>query len=144
MQHDQERTRYLNSVIESIQGTLGDAFLGFYLYGSLARDAFIPGQSDADALACTDNIRRWAEREVYTEFAANGVLNACRAWQYVDEGRLTSKDEGGEWALAHGGDRDVIEAALARYRSEDQPLPSAVALRRFFAFVLDLLEAAVP
>ncbi len=59
----------------------------------------------------------WARREpgVATEYL---VLNACRAWQFVDTGALTSKVTGGEWALDHGADRATVEPALARQRAE--------------------------
>lgn len=90
--------------------------------------------------ACSDNVRRWAARDVFSD-ASSGVLNACRAWQYLEEGTLGSKVGGGQWALAQGGHRDLIQAALARHRGEQRPFPPDAEVKRFFQTVLALLEA---
>ncbi len=61
---------------------------------------------------------RLAENPVYA------ILNACRVYSYVREGRIASKAEGGEWALGRpeneltGSERDAILQALAVYRGE--------------------------
>ena len=91
--------------------------------------------------ACIENVRLWAERDVFSD-PASGVLNACRAGQYLEEGKLSSKPEGGQWALTRGGERDLIESALARYRGEESRFPSDAEVKRFFQGVLNQLEAA--
>ncbi len=57
-------------------------------------------------------LERLAENPTYA------ILNMCRTLAYLREGRILSKAEGGEWALAHlaEGLRPPIEAALAIYR----------------------------
>lgn len=44
------------------------------------------------------------------------VLNSCRAWRYLEEGELSSKEAGGEWALDRLSDPRPVEAALAQRR----------------------------
>lgn len=249
-QHD-GIARYLDRVIDYLRSLLRDQFVGFYVYGSLTTDAFMPGRSDIDVLgivvrsmtdqlrtqvhdgiadlvlppvirgldlsiacsatawnaheqacwelmlqvgrreneqytrdrercdprlpldfalvrqqgaalvgppidevagpmppglvlgACAEDIRRWAARDVFVD-GASGVLNTCRAWQYLEEGTLGSKVEGGQWALARGGDRDLIEAALARHRGEEHRLLPDAGIKRFCQAVLGRLEAAGP
>jgi streptomycin 3"-adenylyltransferase len=48
------------------------------------------------------------------------VLNACRVRAFLAEGLILSKDEGGEWALAHLAERHaaVIGQALRIYRGD--------------------------
>jgi Domain of unknown function (DUF4111) len=42
---------------------------------------------------------------------AYAVLNACRAWRYLEQGDLVSKVAGGDWLL-HGEHRHVVQRAL--------------------------------
>ena len=51
--------------------------------------------------------------------ARYAILNACRAWAFAEEGRLLSKVEGGEWAIARGFQPAAVVAALAAQRGED-------------------------
>ena len=48
------------------------------------------------------------------------VLNACRAYPYLQDGKILSKDAGGFWGLAHLPDQyhPLICQALALYRGE--------------------------
>jgi hypothetical protein len=46
---------------------------------------------------------------------ANTVLNACRAWLYVETDTWASKREAGRWAVAAGIEPALVEAALARH-----------------------------
>ena len=93
--------------------------------------------------ACTENVRVWAGRDAFRD-PASGVLNACRAWQYLEGGTLGSKVEGGQWALGRGGHRHLLDAALAQHRGEEHRLPPDAEIKRFFQTVLGLLEAAGP
>ncbi len=71
------------------------------------------------------------------------VLNACRAWRYLDEGVLCSKIDGGQWARRRVQDPQIIDAALARQRlPSDAPLDQAVA-GAFVRRVRDLLAGGV-
>jgi hypothetical protein len=58
--------------------------------------------------------------------APNRVLNDCRAWRWLATGRWSSKSEAAAWAITAGGDRSLIEHALAlRGGVRDDPLPPA-------------------
>ncbi len=49
------------------------------------------------------------------------VLNACRILAFAQAGLILSKDEGGQWGLAHLPTElhPVIKHALALYRGEE-------------------------
>jgi hypothetical protein len=53
------------------------------------------------------------------------VLNACRAWRFVETDVLGSKLEGAAWARVHWPDTQVIDAAVALRRGEDATLDEA-------------------
>lgn len=56
--------------------------------------------------------------------APNRVLNACRAWRWVETGSWSSKTEAAAWAIEAGGDEALIRLALAlRLGEADRPLP---------------------
>ncbi len=58
----------------------------------------------------------------------NTVLNACRAWLFLAEGRWASKDEGAAWALEREPGLAVVADAVAVRRGErDGPLDAAAA-----------------
>lgn len=61
------------------------------------------------------------------------VLNLCRVKAYMDDGIITSKQEGGEWALNHSNDEDkkVIEQALAEYKDGGKKAWNPDELTRF-------------
>jgi hypothetical protein len=82
----------------------------------------------------------WALEHAPLEYQ---VLNACRAWRYLDEGVLCSKIDGGQWARRRVQDPQIIDAALARQRlTSDAPLDQAVA-GAFVRRVRDLLAGRV-
>jgi hypothetical protein len=45
--------------------------------------------------------------------SANRVLNACRAWCWIETGRWRSKSAAATWAIEAGGDAELIGHALA-------------------------------
>jgi streptomycin 3"-adenylyltransferase len=60
--------------------------------------------------------------------AGYAVLNACRALRFAREGVLSSKPEGGAWAIEQGvGDRATIEAALRRQAGADEDVDASAA-----------------
>jgi predicted nucleotidyltransferase len=82
---------------------------------------------------------RWAERRL-AENPAYAVLNACRVWAYVQNGRICSKTEGASWALRALPEKHhpVIKAALGNCRGRAagrHDLPAAEA-RRLVNFAL--------
>lgn len=77
--------------------------------------------------------------------APNRVLNACRAWHWLETGRWSSKSEAARWAIEAGGDEGLISLALARRRGDtDRPL-SRASVASFAAGVEErLLASSVP
>ena len=64
------------------------------------------------------------------------ILNACRIYAYVREGRICSKDEGGAWAasILPGEFRETVGRALGIYRGDKPGGPfEAATLERFAA-----------
>lgn len=60
----------------------------------------------------------------HDEAAPNRVLNACRAWRWLETGSWSSKTEAASWAIEAGGDEALIRLALARRRGQtNRPLP---------------------
>jgi Aminoglycoside adenylyltransferase, C-terminal domain len=70
------------------------------------------------------------------------VLNACRAWRFVELDVLGTKLEGAEWARARWPDTDVIDASVALRRGEDAALDEA-AVDGLLETVEGLLREAV-
>lgn len=68
------------------------------------------------------------------------VLNACRAWRYVDEGVLCSKTVGGEWARERVDDPSTIDVALRHRRGLSDAHPNPATARDFLLDALQQLE----
>lgn len=78
---------------------------------------------DADVIEALRASSAWHER--HDAGAPNQVLNACRAWRWLETRRWSSKAEAAAWAIAAGGDRALIRLALERRRgATDAPLPA--------------------
>jgi hypothetical protein len=71
----------------------------------------------------------------------NRVLNACRAWAWLEERRWPSKTEAAAWAIAAGGDASLIELALARRRGDASESLPTDAVARLTDMVRRRLEA---
>jgi hypothetical protein len=65
--------------------------------------------------------------------APNRVLNACRAWRWIEQRRWWSKTEAAEWAVAAGGDAELIRLAMARRRGETRTTLPADRVEAFSA-----------
>jgi predicted nucleotidyltransferase len=95
---------------------------GRVLLGPLIAEVFPPVPRE-HYLASIRSDLVWA-RERLAENPVYGILNACRVYCCVREGRIASKAEGGEWVLERLGkelterERDVIGQALAVYRGK--------------------------
>jgi streptomycin 3"-adenylyltransferase len=61
------------------------------------------------------------------------VLNLCRVRAYLEAGLITSKREGGEWALLHATpfQASIIRQALAEYTKSQKQEWNQQALQRF-------------
>jgi hypothetical protein len=98
---------------------------GRALVGPEARAIFAPVPATWLRAACLEDVRIWAGRDMFHD-PASGVLNACRAWRYAEEGVLATKLEGGIWACSRVAQPSLIEAALAQRRGlAGQALPDA-------------------
>jgi len=64
---------------------------------------------------------QWAEQHASPTYQ---VLNACRAWRYLEDGVLCSKLEGAVWAKDRVTDPSVIEAAIRHRRGLTKVNPS--------------------
>ena len=71
------------------------------------------------------------------------VLNACRAWRFLEEDVLTSKLAGGEWARKRVEEPAAIDAATRNRRAETDAQPEPMWARSFVQTVLDRLEQRV-
>jgi streptomycin 3"-adenylyltransferase len=85
---------------------------GVALVGPEPGEVFAPLPAAWVLAACAEELRKWAARRRYEDLAS-GVLNACRAWRYAEEGVLSSKAGGGAWARPRSASPQLIDAALA-------------------------------
>jgi hypothetical protein len=69
------------------------------------------------------------------------VLNAARAWRFLEENMICSKSEGGEWARTRH-DPSVIDAALAHRRGNTDAHPNQHEAARFVRRIERRLAAA--
>jgi 8-oxo-dGTP pyrophosphatase MutT (NUDIX family) len=109
---------------------------GRALLGPPAERVFpaIPREMLLDAL-CTE--LAWARENASP---SDQVLNACRAWRYVDEGVLGSKTAGGEWARERVDDLSLIDAALRHRKGLTDSHPDPDAARVVLLDALQSLE----
>lgn len=105
--------------------------------GSIA--GAVPDRAVLEALQASQ-----AWHAAHDTLAPNRVLNDCRAWRWTALRRWASKAEAAAWAIAAGGDRELIERALALRRGEAVgPLPRD-RVERFAARVAREVERAAP
>jgi hypothetical protein len=91
-------------------------------------------------LECMLGDLRWSLDHATTAYQ---VLNACRVLRFLDDGTARSKRSGGEWALARGGDRSIIEAAVAHHDGGGEA-PDPAAAARLVRTAIGRLEATIP
>ncbi|MCB9839264.1 DUF4111 domain-containing protein [Candidatus Nomurabacteria bacterium] len=70
------------------------------------------------------------------------VLNLCRVWAYKDSKLITSKQEGGEWALKHGNSsqKHTINKALKEYKGQQPAVWDRQELDEFGRELSDILN----
>ena len=83
-----------------------------------------------------------AWHRIHEKATLYSVLNACRAWRFVDEGVLGSKLEGAAWARERWPDTDVIDAAVALRRGKDAAALAGSAVDDLLSAVLVRLAKA--
>lgn len=64
----------------------------------------------------------WAEQHASSAYQ---VLNACRAWRFLEENVICSKTEGAEWARPRVADPSVIDQALEHRRGSTDAYPDS-------------------
>lgn len=76
-------------------------------------------------------------RDTIADNPVYGVLNLARVWRHLEEGALSSKEEGGVWALDRvpSNLRSVVAHALAEYRGLPHRPSSRSHLENYAAFV---------
>lgn len=75
-----------------------------------------------------------------------GVLNLCRVLDFIHDGRITSKSEGGQWAVRHlpAAFVPLAQAALDAYAQADQlPLANGEQLYAFAAYAAREIDRAL-
>ena len=115
---------------------------GIALVGPAPGAVFAPIPTAWVLEACAEELRVWAARRHY-ESPTSGVLNACRAWRYAEEGVLASKVEGGEWARPRTARSALIDAALAFRRGETDVAMPDRDVNAFVRRALQRVEAAI-
>jgi streptomycin 3"-adenylyltransferase len=81
-------------------------------------------------------------REQITDNPVYAVLNFCRIYGYLREGRIDSKDEAGVWALDHlpSDYHALISAALDSYRHDTQHPFDPTVLNTFAEYVFNAIQ----
>jgi streptomycin 3"-adenylyltransferase len=74
---------------------------------------------------------------------ATTILNACRAVQYAETGQLTSKFEGGHWAIEHRHRPMLVQYALRVHRNKPKMVPTAEHAKWFVDWANERLNAAL-
>lgn len=75
---------YLEAVMQAARGVLGTEFVGAYMAGSLALDAFHPGRSDIDiALVCRDPLSEAVKRELIARLRHRALPCPARGVELV-------------------------------------------------------------
>jgi hypothetical protein len=116
---------------------------GVVLYGQPIKSVFpnIPSAHYRDSIV--GDVHWLLKRDLH--YRPYGILNMCRVLQFLKTGAVSSKAEGGTWALANVAENyhAVIGAALANYR-DDTPLPeNKAAYDSFAAYTAQQIEDSV-
>jgi len=104
-------------------------------------DEVIPDVPRQDYL---DSISRDA-KEILANISSNpvyNVLNLCRVWAYKKDGLVTSKLEGGEWAieLASATQKAIINQALDEYKNNIKKQWDSNSLNQFGSEISQIFE----
>ena len=135
------RERYQNDTFDYAQENLVDGDLAAHLTIIKARGIALYGQP-IDAVFPDIPKQHYIAsiladaREILEDMGSNPVYNAlnlCRVRAFLEAGLITSKREGGEWALQHATpfQASIIQQALAEYTSSRKQEWNQPALQRF-------------
>lgn len=114
----------------------GETLLGLPPY-----DVFPPGRRSLLLKMCERELR-WIEENFTRATLQSSVLQACRAWRFLEEDILCSKIAGGEWALVRLESKEKkmvasINLKLAVSSSALDPASVLSFVRRTRAMLLD-------
>ncbi len=101
------------------------------IFGTVSRHTILEAMAASDA---------W--HAVHDRVAPNRVLNACRAWCWVETCSWRSKTAAASWAIDAGGDAALIRRALALRADRADPL-AGDRVDRLAAGVLEIIEVAM-
>ena len=107
------------------------------LCGAPVRDLVGPVPDGAVLRALRDSLR-WHRTAGGT--GPDAVLNACRAWHWLEHGEWLSKTAAGEWTCRRTGTPAVVRAAVAARRAGNDADLDARAVTRFAEEVLGRVE----
>ena len=111
---------------------------GVRLAGPSASDVFPEVPRDLMLRALREELQ-WAIAHGSPSYQ---VLNAARAWRFLEEGVICSKTEGGRWARTRVSDPSPIEIALKHRRGMSNDHPNAEQARLLVDDVCRRLDAS--
>jgi predicted nucleotidyltransferase len=143
------KERYRNDTVDYSKDDLVDGDLAAHFTITKARGLVLSGKAidavfpDIPEQHYTASILADAS-EILSNMGSNpvyNVLNLCRVKAFLEAGFITSKREGGEWALLHATpfQADIIGQALAEYTNSQKQEWDQRALQRFGQEMSELL-----
>jgi len=118
---------------------------GHALFGPEAEALFAPVPRPLLLNALID-VLTWHQGKILDPFHDPGgqysVLNACRAWQYAEESRLSSKTDGALWLLSKEPQHSLVRHAVALRRGERSEPLDAGEIQRFLVRVTDMIKVS--
>jgi hypothetical protein len=148
------RERYANGVVDlEEQRCDGDLAMhcitirerGICLYGKPIPEV-IPQIPAEIRIAFIGYDLKWIEERIDTLPISYIVLNPCRAFAFLTEGKYMSKKEGGEWALSHlpANFSGIIQSALDSYASPHaNTRPETGVLKEFLDYAKKELQKII-
>lgn len=118
---------------------------GRALFGPPPREAFAEG-GRARLLEIVERALEWHRPRLldplHDPLGQNSVLNAARAWRYVEDGTLVSKTQGGRWMAKKPPYGELAARALAIRNGGSDGALDASEIDALLAYVIDELRVA--
>jgi hypothetical protein len=139
---------FLTNCHGALQSLLGARLTGFYLYGSLAMDEFVPGQSDLDVLAVVSNGLRDDERaRLRTDLAGISLPSTARGLDLcvgaVSVVSQTSVEDGWEAMIQVSRGENGLDVRERKRRDPRLPLDLALARQQAIALAGPAIETVI-
>ena len=120
---------------------------GLRLVGPPAKEVFSPVQTSL-VIQALRNVLSWHKNHLLDPFhdprGTNSVLNACRAWCYVETERLVSKSAGAKWVLEQHPNNRLVKAALLNRQGQCASDQDPEAIGAFLNRVIRVCDANLP